>query len=115
VQARTRDLTASLEYQTAVSDVLSVISRSPNQLQPVLDAIVRIASKLCEAENAGFALRDGDAFRLVADDLPEGPYQEHMRGRLFSPVRGSIIGRAAYEKRLVHVPDLLTDPDFHGT
>src|SRR5262245_52838890 len=111
-QASKRELQESLEYQAAIGDVLGVISRSPNQLQPVFDAIVRIASKLCEAENSGFALRDGDAFRLVADDVPEGPYKEFLRGRVFLPVRGSMIGRAAYEKRLVHVPDQLADPDF---
>src|SRR5262245_15647406 len=56
LNARTRELTQSLEYQTATSDVLSVISRSPNELLPVLGSIVVTARKLCQAENA-FILR----------------------------------------------------------
>ena len=68
VQARTRELQELLEYQTATSDVLNVISRAPSQLQPVFDAIVETAARLCEAEYAlVYRLKDGE-YHVAGDE-----------------------------------------------
>jgi hypothetical protein len=115
VQVRTRDLQESLEYQTATSEVLNVISRSPNELQPVLDAIVRTARSLCQAENA-FVMRldpsDGKYHMAAADtDSPE--ILAYVRAHPALPGRASISGRAAIERRPVHVVDTQSDPQLN--
>src|SRR5262249_33447606 len=65
---RTDELTETLEYQTATGDVLSVISRSPAQVQPVFDTIAQTARRLCEAERASIWQFDGEVYRIVAVD-----------------------------------------------
>src|SRR5262245_35829236 len=66
VQARTKELQESLDRQTATSEVLGVISRSPNEVQPVLDTIVATAHRLCQAERAIVWRVEGETFRAVA-------------------------------------------------
>ena len=70
VQARTRELQELLEYQSATSDVLNVISRSPSEIRPVLDAIVETAGRLCEAYDVSIRLREGDLLRAAAHRGP---------------------------------------------
>jgi GAF domain-containing protein len=66
VQERTKELQESLDRQTATSEVLGVISRSPNEVQPVLDTIVATAQRLCQAERAIIWRLEGETFRAVA-------------------------------------------------
>jgi GAF domain-containing protein len=111
VEERTRDLSESLEYQTAMSDVLNVISRSPTQLQPVLDVIVNTAARLCAAEYSYIAKYERNSLRYVAHVRVS---DEHLRF-LADPIRidrGAVIGRVALERRTVHVPDVLADSEF---
>src|SRR5262249_7973122 len=73
VQTRTKELQQSLDRQTATSKVLGVISRSPNEVQPVLDTIVATTQRLCQAERAAVWRLEGETLRAVAHrgHLPE--------------------------------------------
>ena len=70
LQVRNRDLTEALEQQTATSQILGVIAGSPTNLQPVLDALIQSAARLCEAQDAQIGLADGDTFRMVTRLVP---------------------------------------------
>jgi len=114
LQARTRDLEESLEYQTATSDVLKVISRAAADVQPVLDTVVEAAVRLCGADTGNIAIREGEVYRLVASSYSaaEPEHWAIVRHRTMVPGRDSITGRVALEGRVVHVEDLAADPDF---
>jgi GAF domain-containing protein len=112
LQARTRDLEESLEYQTATSDVLKVISRSTADVQPVLDTVAETAARLCGADDAGVSVRDDGVYRFVATYGHEPEFWARVRQRTYVPGRESIAGRVALEGRVVHVPDVSADPDY---
>jgi two-component system NtrC family sensor kinase len=110
LQARTADLQESLEYQTATSDVLKVISSSSFALEPVFRSVVYTAVRLCHADQAViYRVQDG-AFRWAAgtDMLPE--YERIERGVAIRPGPGTLIGRVALEARPVQILDAWTDP-----
>ena len=116
LQARTRDLEESLEYQTATSDVLNVISRSTADVQPVLDTVVETAARLCGADTATILIREGEVYRYVASSFSaaEPEYWAILRQRTVVPGRGSIVGRVALEGRVVHIEDIRADPGHHA-
>src|SRR5262249_50083251 len=111
VQARTKEIQESLEYQTAISDVLNVISRSPNTLQPVLDTIVQTAARLCAAEfSVVFRLYEGKCH--IAAGNAQDEFIEFLREHPIIPTRASCTGRAVLEQRTVHVLDASNDPEY---
>jgi len=112
VQTRTAELEESLEYQTAMSDVLGVISKSPADIQPVLDAIVKTAADLCSAEFAFIAKPVDGRCHLIAANNVDLAHIQFMQ-RYPAPInRESILGRVALDLRTFHVPDVLLDPEF---
>jgi GAF domain-containing protein len=112
LQARTRDLEESLEYQTATSDVLKVISRSTFDLQPVLDTLVETGQRLCDSDSAALSIREGDVFRYVATRSLDPAYDAFLRGRTVAPGRETAAGRVAIAGEVVQIPDITTDPDY---
>jgi signal transduction histidine kinase len=112
VQARTKELQESLDRQTATSEVLAVISRSPNEVQPVLDTIVATAWRLCQAEGAVIWRLEGETFRAVAHHgLPQERVETVLSER--RPLsRGNMAGRAILARRAVQVEDIATDPEL---
>jgi signal transduction histidine kinase len=108
VEVRTRELTESLEQQTATSEILRVISSSPNDLGPVFEAILENALRLCEANLGLLFLYDGEAFNIAAERGTAPDFAEVMRApRRPGPHTG--LGRILSEKGPVRIDDLTQD------
>jgi GAF domain-containing protein len=110
VQARTRDLSESLQQQTATADVLKVISRSIFDLQKVFEALAASATELCKADAAFIWRLDGSVFHLAATS------ETHKEFNKFAlenpPSRSTASGRCVLERRAVHIPDVREDPEY---
>jgi GAF domain-containing protein len=113
VQARTRDLEASLEQQTATADVLKAISRSAFDLETVLESLISTAMRLCNAKQGVIFRRHGDIYRYAASHMLLDPaYRAHEQTAEIKAGRGTLIGRVALENRTVQIEDAWGDPDY---
>ena len=105
------ELRESLQQQTATADVLKVISRSTFDLQVVLDTLVESAARLCEADMAGIQRQKGAVYQQAASYGFPPDVHDFLKGFRFEPNRMTVAGRTALEGRIVHVTDVLDDPD----
>ena len=113
LQDRNRQLTEALEQQTATSEILRVIASSPTDLQPVFDAIVGSAARLCDATFAALHRFDGQVLTFDAQHgMTESEIQESRRRFPLPPGREIAVGRAILDRRIAHIHDIRRDPDY---
>jgi signal transduction protein with GAF and PtsI domain len=101
------------EAMTASADILKVMSRSTFELQTVLDTLVTSATRLCDADAALIFRRENGHYRLAAQHGLNREKDAFMRGRKIEPARTTLVGRTALEGRVIHIPDVLADRDYH--
>ena len=113
VQARTRELSESLEQQTATSEVLSVISSSPGELEPVFQAMLENATRICQAKFGVMWLCEGGGFRSVAlHGLPPAHVEDRRRKPIIHPGPEAPLGRLARTRQIVHIADIRTEQAY---
>jgi class 3 adenylate cyclase len=107
------ELRESLEQQTATSEVLRVISSSPGELEPVFQAMLQNARRICEAEFGVLNLCEGEALRAVAmHGAPQAFVEERRRNPLIRPPPQTALGRVVATKQPVQIADIVNEPHY---
>ena len=101
-----------LQQQTSTADVLKIISRSAFDLQPVLEALIESATRLCGATRGHVFQFDGEYLRFAAAYGAWSGFAEHLESHPLRPGPGSIAGRAASERRTIHSYDVLKETGY---
>lgn len=113
-QERTAEVTEALKYQTASSEVLGVISRSPNEVQPVLDVILEVAARLCNPQYAYVALLNPDdgLYHILSFHNAHEEFMEYLRNNPIRQDHGSSSGRAVLLRETVYIEDAEADESY---
>ena len=106
------ELRESLQQQTATADVLKVISSSPGELEPVFDAMLANATRICEANFGTLYLYDGEAYRAASMCNAPPAFAETRKRGPIRPGPGTGLGRIAKTKRLVHIADITAEQSY---
>src|ERR1700686_2309231 len=113
VEQRTAELSETLQHQTATSEVLQVISRSPGELNPVFQTILSSATSICDAQFGLLVLYEGNGFRCASMfNLPPAFAETFSRNPVIYPPPTDPLGRLASTRQLVHVADVRQEPDY---
>jgi len=112
LERRNKVITEALEQQTATTEVLKIISRSTFDLEPVLETLIENATRLCHASWGVIHRFDGKVLRAVGAYGATPEFMEYWEQLEIGLDRGSALGRAALEKRTVHIEDVLADPEY---
>jgi signal transduction histidine kinase len=107
-----KELRESLQQQTATSEVLHVISSSPGELEPVFQAMLENATRVCGSNFGTLYLREGEAFRAVSMHGATPDYLQARLGQLVHPGPGTGLGRAVRTKQAVHIADVTTETAY---
>jgi signal transduction histidine kinase len=113
VEQRTAELSESLQQQTATSEVLQIISSSPGELEPVFNAVLENATRICEAVFGTLQLYENGTFKLAAMQNPPRAYAEARRlTPVIAPAPDSVLGHLAATKQTIHIADLRNETTF---
>src|SRR5262245_4265183 len=113
LRQRTDDVSEALEQQTATSEVLQVISSSPGELEPVFEAMLSNATRICEAKFGFLWLSEGDGFRAVArHGIPPALAERYQRESVIRPAPHIPLGRLARTRKVFQIPDITAEPGY---